>query len=596
MKDKIQSRERDLFHGDITDQDIRAAKEIVALIINAMKSYGLYPKNHSIPQNSVARFKTALDKFLENHEELRLVVKIDRFVFQGEVVYQGQPVEENLAFLLFRDGVQWFEFLKGIELDELTGLFEIIKQNTVVPKEAEGDLVTALWEKNFPHLKYDAADILWEDAPMIDFSDLNYLEENQGADGQAGFFQDQMDGSPPEHQEDSSQDEQHRVSSERQENVADIAAVPVEMDSTVWELTPDELKILRQIVWESENPENEEDVLDVLSIILETQENKEDFADILDFLKEEFQNVIVRGEFVFATKFLKNLHNLISFFNTEKPWASKLTEDLFVELTGPKHIELLAPHWRILDHEESEQTTALVQFLKNLHSNMIPALMPIMVETKSIRIQQRMVKIVTALANKNIQPLEKLLGHPEKTMVQRVIYIMGQVKNTKSKQILNKLIYHPSGWIRREAFKALAAKYPEMPQNMFQLIEDSNRTVRQLVLDYLGRRRRESSEILLLDYLENRKYTIKDREHILTCYRVLGKCGSAHSVPFLQSMLFKSPWLSFLGVSRSLHRKGAAIALFELGTEETSEILNMGSKSLFPGIRRACRRTGEKNR
>ncbi|MCJ7774723.1 MAG: HEAT repeat domain-containing protein, partial [Desulfobacterales bacterium] len=296
-----------------------------------------------------------------------------------------------------------------------------------------------------------------------------------------------------------------------------------------------------------------------------------------------------QGEFVFASKFLKNIKELNTFVKDQKPWASKQIRNFYTEICGSTYFDILAPHWKILDIDKSNQTTAFFQYLRSLPPDVIPDLMPILLKTRSPRILRRLIKIVQALANRNIIPLKKLLYHPDKALVKRVINILGLLKNKESKELLHELIYHPLESIRKEALKSLVADDPEMLQKMFGIIDDSSLAVRQLILDYLGKHRRETNENLLLDYLANRKYKFKDREHILACYKTLGRCGSGRSIPFLQSTLFSKPWISLLRFRPSLHRKGAARALFELDIEEASEILASGSKSLFPDIRRACR-------
>ncbi|MBU3931904.1 MAG: hypothetical protein KKF01_05630 [Proteobacteria bacterium] len=94
----------------------------------------------------------------------------DRFLFQGEIVHQGPPQEESLAFQLFREGIQWLEFRNGFTAEELNVFFKLLNRYRIAKEEAEGDLVPALWEADLPHLKYKSEDVLWEAEPLIDFS------------------------------------------------------------------------------------------------------------------------------------------------------------------------------------------------------------------------------------------------------------------------------------------------------------------------------------------------------------------------------------------------------------------------------------------
>ena len=178
-------------------------------------------------------------------------------------------------------------------------------------------------------------------------------------------------------------------------------------------------------------------------------------------------------------------------------------------------------------------------------------------------------------------------------MVQRLVHILGHLKGERPTRILLKMLSHSSERIRSHALRFLLARnlHPKVIQKLFPLIEDASDSIRQLMLEYLGRRRSKLAESLLLDYIEQRRFRRKDRQHLLACYRALGRCGSSHSVTFLQQVLSKRGWIP--GFSRSMHRQGAAISLIELGTQEAKEILERASRSLSPCVRLAYRKAVE---
>jgi hypothetical protein len=116
---------------------------------------------------------------------------MDRLLFRGEVVHQGSTEEGNLGLLLFRDGIQWLEFHKGLQLDEISGFIKIANKYREAAEDAEGDLVTALWEADFPNLRYKAIDVYWEAEPLIDIAALNVRdEEKKGVDLEKDAQQD----------------------------------------------------------------------------------------------------------------------------------------------------------------------------------------------------------------------------------------------------------------------------------------------------------------------------------------------------------------------------------------------------------------------
>ena len=110
---------------DVPHGEIQAAREALASFLIALKNYGLYPQSHAICKRSVATFYTRLKDFLNRYHDLRLNVEKDRILFKSQSVHQDTPGGDNLAFLLFRDGIQWLEFQKGLGPDEIQEFFKM---------------------------------------------------------------------------------------------------------------------------------------------------------------------------------------------------------------------------------------------------------------------------------------------------------------------------------------------------------------------------------------------------------------------------------------------------------------------------------------
>lgn len=170
MQDRSMGKAPSIPEARPTDEEILIVKGMIGSFLIALRNYALYPEDHAMSRKSLAAVEDRLDGFLAGHECLRLNVEKDRFLFQGEIVHQGPPQEESLAFQLFREGIQWLEFRNGFTAEELNVFFKLLNRYRIAKEEAEGELVTALWEADFPHLQYKNEDVLWEAEPLIDFS------------------------------------------------------------------------------------------------------------------------------------------------------------------------------------------------------------------------------------------------------------------------------------------------------------------------------------------------------------------------------------------------------------------------------------------
>jgi len=173
-------------------EEIEAVRSCMAAFATATKSYSLYPKAHAISKNLLSGFESSLVNFLQTSPALKLDIEKERICFKGIEIYRPKEKEDYLVTPLFRDGIIWIEFTKGVLKTELSFLLDILNQYRTLKNESEGDLVTALWKKNLPHVHYEASEAYWETEPKLDFSHFNVcgssIEEVQGpaSTGSAG--------------------------------------------------------------------------------------------------------------------------------------------------------------------------------------------------------------------------------------------------------------------------------------------------------------------------------------------------------------------------------------------------------------------------
>jgi len=186
------------------------------------------------------------------------------------------------------------------------------------------------------------------------------------------------------------------------------------------------------------------------------------------------------------------------------------------------------------------------------------------------------------------------LNHSDKNLVQRMMPVLKDLEGDRPSELLIMLARNSSEQVRKTALDTLMARDRQLLQEIFPLIDDDSDHIRRLILQYIGEDRNEYIEGLVLDYFEQRKFQRHDNQHLLACYRALGRCGSARSIAFLRRSLLNGGWIP--GFSKSAHRQGAAIALMALELDEAQNLLDKASRSLFPGVRSACRKAMESSR
>jgi len=574
--------------GDIleirqTAQKLEMIKGVIGLLFMAAKNHTMYPENHAIYQESLQDVVSRLDLFLKKYSDLRLDVEKDRLLFEDDTVYQDDPKRDKLAYPLFRDGIQWIEFQTGIEAWEISDLIKILNQYRMLQEEPKGDLVTALWEKDLPHMQYAATDVLWKAETVKDFSFFNLTgDEKQGADGYG--MEDTASQDTTGQGEAMDDDQQDTADTTEGREAGGDTALSV-MDRTIWEMTPEELQRLEEMVAEEEAQTSTEDVLDVLWLILNSQNEPEDYAIILEFMKEEFKEALAQGEFQIALDFLAGLKKTYLSSKTEKPWAQPLLRQLFVDIAAPQVLGVLKDVLPSLDKERADQVNIFRKLLLSLPPVSITALAPMLMEKLSASLERQIMEIIGSLAKRDTNPLEQLLDRPEEDLVKKLVYILGHIDGEKPMKILIRMTHHSSARVRLKALKALERRNKNMIKELFHLVNDPVLIIRRMMWNHLEQYKNEETGDLMLDYFQQEKILYRDDQQILSCFKTLGCCGTLSSIPFLGQTLLGKGW--DFGSERSIWRQGAALALLELNTQDARDILKKASRSLFPSVRSA---------
>ena len=188
--------------------------------------------------------------------------------------------------------------------------------------------------------------------------------------------------------------------------------------------------------------------------------------------------------------------------------------------------------------------------------------------------------VIGILAERNFEPLEKLLSSSSPELLTMLIHVIGFMKSRASFQWLPELLRHESADVRKEALKAIYRRNSKMIGELNFLMDDTDEDMQQLFLKYAGQQRDIRTERLLLDYLKKQHIRAANKNFLSRVYISLGKCGSDESIPFLKKNLFFLSGLRILRSEKSLRRQAAEYALKEINTEKAKLLLCRSSKHL----------------
>ncbi|MHB8791071.1 MAG: HEAT repeat domain-containing protein [Desulfobulbaceae bacterium] len=521
-------------------------------------------------ENLVAAF----NNFFTSQEDLRLTVEKDRLLCGSEIIYKVSPEasSEDIITLLYRDGIKWIEFQECLPLEEIAAFYRIVYKYRMFAEETEGDIVTALNDEEFECIDFKAVDIFWQDLLLMDFSQLPPPAPQPAKGG------------------DREKSEQSRETEEPGGNDRVAGSIALISDDQL-ELSNLDYVTLEKMVQEEENWVITEDLIEALLIILKNQLDQAKFEAVLGFISEEVVETIEQGRFDLLVIILQSLHKL---FPPKSPtgegWQRSRINGFFRDLSKPENFQRISDKLLQLETIEIDKLKALGQALLYFSPELIPYLVPVILQSSSPEIQQVVSIVIVHLSQRDIGPLEKIVEQHGMEMGDKLLAVLNRLQGDRVNKIFFRMCDHPSDKVRRNAIKELIVRDARYAQKLFSLIDDPSKEIRTSILAAFANQRSSVLENMLLNYLKENS-TNKDPAHILACYETLGRCGSNTSVPFLSGILLSRGWNSFMGSGKLIFREGAAIALALLDTPEAKDVLLQAATSRFKVTRKAVART-----
>ena len=558
----------------IPDKELHDAGQVVNIFIQAWKNYGLYPEDHVNTVNSFEKLVAVFGTFFSTHGDLRLNVEKDRLLCKSELIYEVSPEapSEDIITLLYRDGIKWIEFQEGLPLDEIAAFYRIAYKYRSFVEETEGDIVTALMDEELECIDFKAVDIFWQDLLLVDFSKL-------------------PPPAPPK-EEDTDQNEKDQSRETAEPDSGDMYVRSIadpSINKTELELSSDDFETIRHMVQEEEGWGISEDLFEVLVIILKSQFEQEKFGTVLDFMSEEVAETIEQNRFDLLAKLFKSLHKLFPPEKASKEdWRRTLVNRFYQDLSKPEIFTLISDKLLKLETSDIGSLKALGQTVTYFSPEVIPFLVPVLMQRNSKEIQQVISAVIVHMSQRDIRPLEKIAKEQGMEMGDKLLVILNRLQGgDRVNRILFKMCDHSSDIVRGKAIKELVNRDSKYAQRLFSLIDDSSKEIRNSILAAFAKQRSTALENLLLIYLKGKSIQKKEPAHIHACYEALGRCGSNNAVSFLRKILLDRGWNSFIGSGKLIFREGAAIALALLNTPEAKDVLQKASKSRFKVIRKA---------
>ena len=142
--------------------------DLLKAFVKAVRAHQLYLPNNPMHARSLEAVREAFAVIWKQADELDLSVVETQLKWEGRVVLdEGDRTSDNMAWLLYKDGIRELKMLKGFEEDEL-GVFFNLLQRVRKATDEDDDLLTLMWEREFVNLQYRYVDLTAEGGPGIE--------------------------------------------------------------------------------------------------------------------------------------------------------------------------------------------------------------------------------------------------------------------------------------------------------------------------------------------------------------------------------------------------------------------------------------------
>jgi HEAT repeat protein len=142
--------------------------ELLKAFVKAVRAHQLYLPNNPMHARSLEAVREAFAALWQHTDELELQIIETQLKWEGRVVLdEGERTSDNMAWLLYKDGIRELKMLKGFEEEEL-GIFFNLLQRVRKATDEDDDLLTLMWEREFATLQYRYVDLTAESGPGVE--------------------------------------------------------------------------------------------------------------------------------------------------------------------------------------------------------------------------------------------------------------------------------------------------------------------------------------------------------------------------------------------------------------------------------------------
>jgi hypothetical protein len=330
------------------------------------------------------------------------------------------------------------------------------------------------------------------------------------------------------------------------------------------DLNPEEVENLKKCI-------SDEERSTILPVVIRT---------LSDYLRIERSQEIIDG----LIEILETCVNMNDFYSARRI-CYKLKDYPDVDFIGRFENEIAITGFReMLNVPTDELFNEFLAFLGFFTKKSIPFIITLMPFVERSDRLSALRHRVAHIADNDPGPVTAFLTHKDADMLVNAINIIGIIKPSGMDKLFQSLTQHSDERIRTAIVDALSeAKYPDF---VAQFVSDPSVEVRIKALRILGRQRYPGIYPVLLDRIDRRDFLNLDFSEQREVFNNLTANRDSDLVELMRKLLYKRKW--FGRKKYRVMRRLAALALSQINTDESREVLRLGMQKRDKDVRFAC--------
>jgi len=508
------------------------SRELVDQVRRFFEQWARSMKNMSIYRHNTGQYDVylapsfeCLSDLLEDKGALAWKVESLGFRFLGEMVFEQEANELNLANKFYRTGIRILTFRQGVTADEFKAFSEICLTNFQSAEFLHEDMVSMMWKAEFTNIEYVVVETMavgteGDDDAKVELDKIvNFLYRRLSS---------------------TSDDSSHfaRLSLEDLEiELDDVEQAKGVRISGVTATDEDKQKIQFQLAEEDENR-----LMPKLIVILFKVLEEELDEDLTESLRDVFiqllDNFILHEDFSGINQILKKFKGIkrkrLPEGNLER--ISRIEENFLARMGDAERLERIG---EVLDStSRAHNTKDVYQYLIRLDANAILPLLQVLENLEKPEPRRVFCDALLVLGKEHLETFVLRLQSPKPNLVRDMVYIVNKLNPPNRLDLLATLLVHPNLAIRVETLKTIGSgSEPACIKYVIQALNDEDTQMRISAAQLLPNFDMQDAVRILLEIVNASEFQLRPDKERETVYATLALTNAEEAMNFFSEQL-----------------------------------------------------------